>query len=126
MPNIDSDRIFGYSDFFFADNGYMYRYYVRISDSNTICLISVGYRISGYLLGYPDILPDSCVHFIDILQKEIKNTQISSEIHEILWRHNICPHIILKNIWTITSTIYQCLFHFIFTCCVSYTRNHSK
>jgi hypothetical protein len=35
----------------FSDNGYEYRYFVRISNSNTICLISVGYRISGYFLG---------------------------------------------------------------------------
>jgi hypothetical protein len=40
-------RIFG----LFSDNGYEYGYFVRISNSNTICLISVGYRISGYFLG---------------------------------------------------------------------------
>ena len=48
-----------------------------------------------------------------------------SEIHEI-WRHNICPHIILKNIWTIKSIIYQRFFYFSSTCCMSYTWNHSK
>jgi hypothetical protein len=26
--------------------------------------------------------------------------KIGLEIHGILWRHNMCPHIILKNIWT--------------------------
>jgi hypothetical protein len=48
-----------------------------------------------------------------------------SEIHEI-WRHNICPHIILKNIWTIKSIICQRFFYFSYICCVSYTWNHSK
>jgi hypothetical protein len=42
----------------------------------------------------PDIFLDSYVHFEDFLHKEINNTQIASEIYEILWRHNICPHII--------------------------------
>jgi hypothetical protein len=32
----------------------------------------------------------------DFLLKEINNTQIALEYHEILQRHNICPHIILK------------------------------
>jgi hypothetical protein len=38
------------------------------------------------------------VFFDDFLQKEFNNTQIASEIYEILWRHNICPHIILKKL----------------------------
>jgi hypothetical protein len=59
-------------------------------------------------------------------KKEINNTQIASEIHEILWSRNICPHIILKNVWTIKFTRCQRSFRFSFTCCVSYTRNHFK
>jgi hypothetical protein len=35
----------------FSDNGYEYGYSIRISNSNTICLISVGYRISRYFFG---------------------------------------------------------------------------
>jgi hypothetical protein len=50
MVNTGSVGIFGCPDFF-SDNGYEYGYYVRISNSNTICLISFGYRISGYFLG---------------------------------------------------------------------------
>jgi hypothetical protein len=42
MVNAGSDGIFGYPDLF-SDNGYVYGYSVRISNSNTICLISVGY-----------------------------------------------------------------------------------
>jgi hypothetical protein len=55
MVNTCSDGIFGYPDFF-LDNGYEYRYSVRISNSIIICLISIMYRISGYLLEYPVIL----------------------------------------------------------------------
>jgi hypothetical protein len=40
----------------FSDNKYEYGYFIQISNSNTICLISVGYRISVYLLEYTDIL----------------------------------------------------------------------
>jgi hypothetical protein len=36
------------------------------------------------------------MHFDDFLQKEINNTQIASENHEILYKHNIYPYIILK------------------------------
>jgi hypothetical protein len=50
MVNTGSDGIFGYPEFF-SDNGYEYGYFVRISKSNTICLVSVGYRISGYYFG---------------------------------------------------------------------------
>jgi hypothetical protein len=38
--------------FFFSDNGYRYEYYVRISDSNTIYLISVGYIFSDIRISY--------------------------------------------------------------------------
>jgi hypothetical protein len=72
-----------------------------MSDIRRISNILIFYWI--YLIEYSDILPDSSVHFVN--KKEINNTQITSEIHEILWRHNICPHIILKNIWTIKSTL---------------------
>jgi transposase InsO family protein len=50
----DGEHWFGWNfriSRFFSDNGYEYGYFVRISNSNTICLISVGYRISGYFLG---------------------------------------------------------------------------
>jgi hypothetical protein len=40
------------------------------------------------------------LHFDEFLQKEINNTQIDLEIHEILWRRGISPHIILKSVWT--------------------------
>jgi hypothetical protein len=40
------------------------------------------------------------LYFNDYLQKEINNTEIVSEIHEILQRHNICSYIILKNVRT--------------------------
>jgi hypothetical protein len=36
--------------------------------------------------------------FDDFLQKEINNTQIVSEIHEIWRRGNICPYSILKDV----------------------------
>jgi hypothetical protein len=36
------------------------------------------------------------MHFNDFLQKEINNTQIVLEIHEIWRRSNICPYTILK------------------------------
>lgn len=44
MVNIVSDGIFKYLDFF-SNNGYGFGYFVWISDSNTICLITVGYFI---------------------------------------------------------------------------------
>jgi hypothetical protein len=36
--------------------------------------------------------------FMIFLQKEINNTQIASEIHEIWRRGNICPYSFLKNV----------------------------
>jgi hypothetical protein len=56
MVNTGSDGIFGYADFF-LDNGYEYRYFVRISNSNTMSRISnirIFSRVN--LLGYLDIL----------------------------------------------------------------------
>jgi hypothetical protein len=38
------------------------------------------------------------MHFDDFLHKEINNTQIVLEIHEIWRRSNICPYSILKNL----------------------------
>jgi hypothetical protein len=38
------------------------------------------------------------MHFDDFLQKEINNTQIVLEIHEIWRMSNICPYSTLKNV----------------------------
>jgi hypothetical protein len=49
MVSTHSNEIFRYLDFF--DNRYKYEYFIRISNSNIICLISVGYQISKHFLG---------------------------------------------------------------------------
>jgi hypothetical protein len=57
--------------------------------------------------------------------KEINNTQIALEIHEILRRHNICPCIILKNVWTNVKDTMFLLFH-LHLLCEIHVWNHSK
>jgi hypothetical protein len=71
------------------------------------------------LLTYLHFLVDTSIFygfncFYCFLQKEFNNTQIALEIHEILRGPYICPHIILKNVWTIKYTRCQRFFHLTF------------
>ena len=49
----DSDIICGYPDIF-RISGYEFGYFIRISDTDTIWVIYVGYRISGRIIRIGD------------------------------------------------------------------------